>query len=495
MKNKTVLNFFQNLSLDKKFAAAITACVILSIALLTILIVRRETLLLESDNRKNAEVLAASINIALKDNMLGGRPKETVRLIKELSGIKGVEEIAILNPDGRPAFGMPALALELKEDIKENILKGHEAEFSIAESQYFIKPLINEQQCRSCHTDNKQIRGAVSVRLSTSGISGNIIDLVERMTGFGISASIIISTLLIILARRMLISPIKGLTEAATQLAATTDRTGEDYLDVKVDVKGHDELAILGERFNRMIERIKQANEELKRTHEKLVQSEKLASIGILAAGVAHEINNPLGGLFNCLHLLRQNIDNHEFRERYLDFIKEGLEKIENIVNRLLYMARKDEHKTAVINVRDSVENVYSFVDYKAKEGRVSFVNEIENSLSIIIDPHDFQQVVLNLFINAIQSMEDGGSLKVRGYREDSKIKVEFSDTGSGIAHENLGRIFDPFFTTKPSGEGQGLGLWLTYEIIRSYNGKISVESEAGKGSTFTLTFPTGDPV
>ena len=86
--------------------------------------------------------------------------------------------------------------------------------------------------------------------------------------------------------------------------------------------------------------------------------------------------------------------------------------------------------------------------------------------------------------------MEDGGSLKVRGYREDSRIKVEVSDTGSGIAHENLGRIFDPFFTTKPPGEGTGLGLWLTYEIIRNYNGEISVESEAGKGSTFVMSFP-----
>jgi len=213
-------NFFRNLSLDKKFALAITTCVILSIAVLTILIVRREAILLEADNRKNAEVLAASISTALKDNMLGGRPEETVRLLKELSGIKDVEEIAVLKPDGGPAFGMTATALKLKEDVKESLLKGHEAEFSTAESQYFIKPLTNELQCRSCHVDNKQIRGAVVVKLSTAGISANIINLMERMIGFGISASIIISALLIILARRMLISPIKGLTEAARQITA-----------------------------------------------------------------------------------------------------------------------------------------------------------------------------------------------------------------------------------------------------------------------------------
>lgn len=213
--NKKVLNFFRNLSLDKKFAIVITACIILSIAALTILIVRRETILLKADNRRNAEILSASISTALKDNMLGGRPEETVRLLNELSGIKGVEEIAILNPDGRPAFGMPAPALELKEDI---LLKGHEAEFSTAESQYFIKPLINEKQCRACHTDTKQTRGFVVVKLSTAAISVNIVDLIERMTGLGIAVSVILSALLIILARQMLISPIKGLTEAARQI-------------------------------------------------------------------------------------------------------------------------------------------------------------------------------------------------------------------------------------------------------------------------------------
>ena len=300
-----------------------------------------------------------------------------------------------------------------------------------------------------------------------------ILTLFLIAAGFGI----------ILLLSRRFISPI-------TQLAATMEKTGGDYLDVKVDVKGHDELALLGERFNSMIERIKQAKEELKRTHEKLVQSEKLASIGILAAGVAHEINNPLGGLFNCLQILKQKGGDPEFRAKYLSLINEGLDRIESTVSKLLWMARKNEHRPAPVNIRDVVNDVYSFIEYKVRKSRIQFINEADSGLMIFIDPHDFQQVALNLFINAIQAMEDGGSLKVRGYREDSRIKVEVSDTGSGIAHENLGRIFDPFFTTKPPGEGTGLGLWLTYEIIRNYNGEISVESEAGKGSTFVMSFP-----
>jgi len=288
---------------------------------------------------------------------------------------------------------------------------------------------------------------------------------------------------IILLISRRFISPI-------TQLANTMEKTRSDYLDVKVDVRGHDELAVLGERFNGMIERIKQANAELKRTNEKLVQSEKLASIGILASGVAHEINNPLGGVFNCIQMLKQKGDDPEFREKYLGLINEGLERIENTVNKLLWMARKNEHRPVAINIKDAVASVYSFVEYKARKGSIQFINETGEDLNIFIDPHDFQQVMLNLFINAIHAMENGGLLKVAGYREDSRVQIRVKDTGTGIVQENLNKIFDPFFTTKPQGQGTGLGLWLTYEIIRNYNGEISVESEAGRGSTFTLSFP-----
>jgi len=103
---------------------------------------------------------------------------------------------------------------------------------------------------------------------------------------------------------------------------------------------------------------------------------------------------------------------------------------------------------------------------------------------------HDIQQILINLFINAIHAMKDGGMLSVRGYQEESSVKIEVKDSGCGIAPENIGRIFDPFFTTNLTGEGTGLGLWLTYEIVRNYNGEISVESETGKGSRFMIRFP-----
>ena len=227
-----------------------------------------------------------------------------------------------------------------------------------------------------------------------------------------------------------------------------------------------------------------------KRTHEKLVQSEKLASIGILAAGVAHEINNPLGGIFNCIGMMKDSSVTPELRKKYLNLVDEGLERIENTVNKLLWMSRKAEHSPVEINIRNAVQSVYSFLEYKIKKSRIHFTNSVPDNLHLTFDVHDFQQLFLNLFINAVHAMQSGGTLEIRGDRQNGAITIEVSDTGVGISPDNIGKIFDPFFTTKPTGEGTGLGLWLTYEIVRNYRGDISAESEEGKGSRFLLKFP-----
>ena len=247
---------------------------------------------------------------------------------------------------------------------------------------------------------------------------------------------------------------------------------------------------MLGDRFNSMIERLVQAREELRKTNEKMIRSEKLASIGILASGVAHEINNPLAGLFNCVQMLKQNGDDPEFRERYLGLLKEGLDKIELTVSKLLWMSRKSEHAPIDVNVLNAVDSIYHSLEFKLQNNNIQFFNEIPHNLHVTVDLHDFQQILLNLMINAVQAMQNGGRLTIRGHLDNGSVKIDVLDTGTGIAPENVSSIFDPFFTTKPTGEGTGLGLWLTYGIMKSYNGEIIVESALGKGSRFTMSFP-----
>jgi signal transduction histidine kinase len=273
------------------------------------------------------------------------------------------------------------------------------------------------------------------------------------------------------------------------QFVGIIERAGGDTLDVKVDIKGSKEIGLLCQSFNQMIDRIRQSNLELKTSHEKLFHAEKLASLGILAAGVAHEINNPLGGLFNCVNMLDEKGEDKEFRQRYLILLKDGLSSIENTVGKLLWISSKGEKTPQDLDVKQAVSDAFGLIEYKLRKSNISFEENIEDGLTVRLDPNDLQQALINLMINAMQSMTEPGTLTIDAYCKESKVILEVTDTGEGIAEKDIPKIFDPFFTTKQPGEGTGLGLWLTYEIVKSYGGEISVTSRKTVGTTFLIKF------
>lgn len=482
-----MIKAFSGSGIQSKFIIITTIAIILLMSIIGYIAVQREKAILYREFERKGQLLGETLAIPIINDLI----YERLGLVEE----GGLLDNYIMEIFNRQDMDLLYIAI-LDEDgrvISHNDISEYGKVYSDPLSSKVLKTSTTVVQSLN-HRDHKALDfgvplsigkkrwGTLKFAISLEKVEHEISMMIRNIVVFTIFLLAVGFVIIIFLSRRF-ITPI-------TQLAATMEKTSGDYLDVKVEVKGKDELAILGERFNSMIDRIKQANEEIKKTHEKLVQSEKLASIGILASGVAHEINNPLGGLFNCLQMLKQNGDNPAFRERYLDLIKEGLERIEGTVGKLLWMARKGEHKPINLNIEKAINEIYSFIEYRLKKGKIHFSNEIENGLNIYIDPHDFQQVILNLFINAIQAMNSGGSLRVVGYRKDSMVMIDVIDSGAGIAQEDLGRVFDPFFTTKSPGEGTGLGLWLSYEIMKTYNGEITVESEVGKGSKFTLSFP-----
>jgi signal transduction histidine kinase len=281
--------------------------------------------------------------------------------------------------------------------------------------------------------------------------------------------------------------------EKLLQFTRTIEKTSGDMLDVKVDINGKDEVASLGQSFNRMIDRIRESNIKLKETHEQLLHSQKLASLGILASGVAHEINNPLGGMFNCVQMLEQMGEDKNFRQKYLKLLKDGLIRIEDTVGKLLWMSRKKDKNIQTVEITQSLRDVYPFIEYRLVQNNITYNAQAEDGISVSIDPIDLQQVLINLMINAIQSMKDGGTLNINTFSQNSEVVLEISDTGEGIDKKNLHNIFDPFYTTKKPGEGTGLGLWLTYEIVKNYDGDIAVRSTKGEGTTFSITFKRVD--
>jgi signal transduction histidine kinase len=282
---------------------------------------------------------------------------------------------------------------------------------------------------------------------------------------------------------------IKSNHDKLRQFVGIIEKAGGDMLDVKVDIEGSSEITLLCQSFNRMIDRIRESNIELKETHKKLLQSQKLASIGILAAGVAHEVNNPLGGLFNCVEMLEEKGEDNDFRQRYIDLLKDGLNSIENTVGKLLWMSSKGEKIPQDIEIKQALSDAFGLVEYKLRKSNISYKENIEAGLTVRLDPIDLRQVLINLMINAFQSMTEGGALTINASSKGSKVIIEVNDTGEGIEEKDILKIFDPFYTTKAPGEGTGLGLWLTYDIVNSYDGEITVTSKKNEGTTFSVKF------
>jgi len=228
----------------------------------------------------------------------------------------------------------------------------------------------------------------------------------------------------------------------------------------------------------------------LKKAEERLVLAERLSSLGELTAGVAHELRNPLAGIKINTQVLSRKKDLPEMEKKLLNSTQDGIEKIQKIVDDMLHFAKPKASHFKQEEINEVVDKSLAILQTKLKKGNISSVFEGAQGLpKLRIDIHQIQQVLINLMLNAIQAMEDGGTLSIRTFSEDGDgVGIEVRDTGIGIPEAHIKKIFDPFFTTK--SEGTGLGLSISLKILENHGATIDVVSDTGKGSTFTIHFP-----
>jgi PAS domain S-box-containing protein len=224
---------------------------------------------------------------------------------------------------------------------------------------------------------------------------------------------------------------------------------------------------------------------------EQLLQTEKLTSLGLLAAGVAHEVNTPLAVISNYTQMLARQLPSEDPKSRIIDKIVKQTFRASEIVNNLLNFSRTGAAELNEVNLNSVIDETLSLVAHPFKTARVTVMKSLDAALPAVLgSPNRLQQVFLNLFINARDAMPQGGMLEVRTWAHNGSVEVEVTDTGVGIPRELLARIFDPFFTTKATGRGTGLGLSVSYGIIKEHAGTIDVRSTPGKGTSFHLEFP-----
>ncbi len=290
---------------------------------------------------------------------------------------------------------------------------------------------------------------------------------------------------------RGIITPIKRLVSASQQLAEG------NYIQ-KISITSSDEMGYLCTTFNRMVDAISERDRKLKeQTEMQMAQSEKLASLGRLASGIAHEINNPLTGVLSYSTVLYEEIKDPGYRADLKVIIDETI-RCRDIVKGILDFARETRIDKRPGNLNRIINELLTILEKHVNFQNIRIKKDLaENLPEINIDVNQIKSVFNNLAVNAADAMHNGGDLTIRTRYDEAerKIVVTVSDTGTGIKKENLSKIYDPFFTTKETGKGTGLGLSVTYSIVQRHNGTIRVDSAEGRGTTFTIEFPvdTGD--
>ncbi len=335
------------------------------------------------------------------------------------------------------------------------------------------------------------------------GISGGIIGILyvgmrekryadmERaalLTFLGITAGgVVVSIVICLLLTKNLTRPMNELMSAEQRFAS-----GDLGFRVKVD-DSTAEMHTLGRTFNAMANSIQERDEELRRrAEEEIGKSERLALVGRLAAGVAHEINNPLGGILLFSNLLLKKTTAEGEERKSLQRIANEAERARDIVQGLLDFARQREPRAEEVRMSDVVESALSIVENQSLFQNIEIVRRFDPDVpTVFMDPSQMRQVFLNIVINAGESMQGKGTLTVSiAKTPDGSVRVSFRDTGEGIPQEALQKLFEPFFTTKEVGKGTGLGLSISHGIVESHGGTLTVSSTVGEGSEFAIALP-----
>lgn len=304
---------------------------------------------------------------------------------------------------------------------------------------------------------------------------------------------------------------VRRITHPLVEIADAAHAIAEGDFNQSVGADQPGELGVLAEAFNRMLESLRQMRTDLEewgntleqkvkvRTDElvtmqaRVAQSERLASLGMLAAGVAHEINNPLGGILALTSLAVEDTEESDPRRENLCEVLRQTERCRDIVKSLLEFSRQSKPGTDSVDINETVSDTLALIGNQSIFFNIDVVLQCEDDLPrIMADRTQIQQVFMNLFVNAAQAMNEHGQVTIRTAhaKHDGHVEVSITDSGHGISAEHISHIFDPFFTTKESGQGTGLGLSIAYGIVTKYGGTIAVDSKIGQGTTFTMRFP-----
>ncbi len=468
---------------------------------------------------------------ATNHGMLVNRNEDVQYVVQLVADSPGVEALNIYNKQGVVAFSHDPSKVGQKVDLQAeacvvchdktaplkavNTEKRTRIYRNSAGRRVFgvIEPIENEPRCArsGCHAPvaEQSILGIMDVQMSLEPLDLALADARRRSLWLTVAVMLMVSAGTIAFVYRIVRRPVMKLVEG-------TQRIAQGDLDTRIDVTSRDELGVLASAFNGMTQDLHKAREEANHWSQQLEQKvvektaelgriqrqvllmEKMASLGKLAATVAHELNNPLGGILNYAKLVERVVRDETLDEvgkrevqRYLTAIQQESRRSGDIVRNLLLFARPSQASFAPTHLSQIIERSLLLIQHRMTMASITCAYQpTEQDDLLTCDPDQLQQVLVALLVNAIEAMEDGGNLRLTVSPTADTIELVVADTGVGIPEDAIGHIFEPFFSTKDKESGVGLGLAVVYGIVQGHHGTIDVTSQPGKGTTFTVRLP-----
>lgn len=305
---------------------------------------------------------------------------------------------------------------------------------------------------------------------------------------FSVISALVPNLLLVLLIVRTISRPLQRITLAAVQVT-------EGEYGTEVDLRrSNDEIGLLAQSFNEMSRKMSSDIEQMQKLNEQLTRTEKLAAMGTLAAGVAHEVNNPLASISSLIQMMqtKENLD-EETKEK-LKLISEQIQRITQVTRDMMDFARVRPAAKSAVDINALIETSLRLASFDKAFQKLKLVKDLaENLPKVFADGDQLQQVFLNLLLNARDAMPEGGNLNISTSNGENELQIEISDNGTGIDEANRKKIFDPFFTTKQAGKGTGLGLAVCYGIVTAHGGRIEVLEKEPNGTSFIITLPANE--
>ncbi len=457
--------------------------------------------------KNQAKYLTAMLKRNIMVDMLGFCERGVQNIVERTGEIPSVEVVRIFDNEGIIKYSvnpkeigkslrkLDAKASEVARESGEERYAPFEDEETVYRSFCIIEDIDNQKECQECHGTESEVIATINLCM-TMEVAEQHIARNQKINLYNTIVTIVIVTLVLSILLSLLVNrPIKKLLKTMTDAE-------KGNLHARVKVTTSDELGILANQFNSMLTKLEKADKDIKKYHqEQMLRVDRLATVGEMAAGIAHEIKNPLAGLAGATQILSKEFPADDQRRGITEEMLKLINRLDKIIKDLLTFSRKTEPELIVSSINEEIEKVLFFVTKQAEKSNIVINKELNEEIPrILMDPDRIQQVFLNIVLNALQAMTHGGTLHISTNMEIVEVESDdilipgvyvvssFKDSGVGIPEDILQRIFKPLFTTK--NQGTGLGLSISQKIIEEHRGKIIVESKEDIGTIFKVYLP-----